>query len=64
MTPLACGAAEFLGSRGPAVVPLRACCVAAMVRASPVSGLDSSPFVCAAEDLPVPRVAVTAERES
>jgi hypothetical protein len=54
MMPFACEAAEFLRSRGPAVVPLRSCCAAALISAAstgadPVTApLKSAPFVCAA----------------
>ena len=41
-----CGAARFLRSRGPAAVPLRACCAAALIHAA--SGGDgTAPFLCA-----------------
>jgi hypothetical protein len=55
MTAFACHAAEFLRSEGPAQIPLRACCAAAVIRSggahSPGTGLSSAPFVCAAAGL-------------
>jgi len=58
MTAFTCHAAEFLRSRGPARIPLRACCAAAVIRSAtahpPVTDLSSVPFVCAAAGLSVP----------
>jgi len=46
MTRPDCGAARFLHARGPATVPMRACCAAALIHAA--AGADSTaPFVCA-----------------
>ena len=63
-----CGAASFLPPGGPVPVPLRACCAAAIVRASAhpsdlASAVSASavapeirpaPFVCRATDTPAP----------
>jgi hypothetical protein len=47
MTQHDCGAVRFLRSRGPAALPLRACCAAALIHAA--SGADgTAPFLCAA----------------
>lgn len=58
MTTFTCQAAEFLRARGPAQVPLRACCAAAIIRSAtahpPATGLSSAPFVCAAAGLTIP----------
>ena len=44
----ACGVEAFLLHRGPVVVPLRACCAAALLHASAAtSRVDPTPFVCA-----------------
>jgi hypothetical protein len=51
-----CGVETFLLHRGPAVVPLRACCAAALLRASEAaSRVDPTPFVCATglDDIPI-----------
>lgn len=42
MTAPTCQAAEFLRARGPAQVPLRACCAAAVIR----SAVPGTPFLC------------------
>ena len=58
MTTFTCHAAEFLRSSGPAQVPLRACCAAAVIRSAtahpPATDLSSVPFVCAAAGLFIP----------
>jgi hypothetical protein len=58
MNAFACHAAEFLCSPGPAPVPLRACCAAAIIRSAtahpPAADLPSAPFVCAAAGLTTP----------
>ena len=58
MTAYTCQAAEFLRSRGPAPIPLRACCAAAVIRSAaacpPATNLSSAPFVCAAAGLTIP----------
>jgi hypothetical protein len=58
MTVFTCHAAEFLRSRGPAQIPLRACCAAAVIRSgtthAPGTDLSSAPFVCLAAGLPIP----------
>lgn len=57
----ACGAAGFLVPGGPVPVPLRACCAAAIVRASAhpsdlasaiLPEIRSAPFVCRVTDTP------------
>ena len=51
-----CGVEAFLLHRGPAVVPLRACCAAALLHASEAtSRVDPTPFVCATgmDDVPI-----------
>jgi hypothetical protein len=50
-----CGVEAFL-HRGPAVVPLRACCAAALLHTfEAASRVDPMPFVCATgmEDIPI-----------
>ena len=66
MIPLTCAAAAFVSSAGPALIPLRAWCAAAIVRAADAQrpDLDSTPFVCAAEHLLIPQPAATMDRES
>jgi hypothetical protein len=58
VTVFTCHAAEFLRSRGPAQIPLRACCAAAVIRSAtvhpPATDLSSAPFVCAAAGLTIP----------
>jgi hypothetical protein len=57
MTAFTCHAVEFLRSRGPAPIPLRACCVAVVIRSSagrPPDTDPSAPFVCAAAGLTIP----------
>jgi hypothetical protein len=51
-----CGVEAFLLHRGPAVVPLRACCAAALLHASNAAfRVDPTPFVCATgmDDVPI-----------
>ena len=58
MSAVICQAAEFLRARGPAQVPLRACCAAAVIRSATTHPLDpdlsSAPFICAAAGLTLP----------
>jgi hypothetical protein len=58
MTGFSCHAAEFLRSRGPAQIPLRACCAAAVIRSATAHPMGtvvaSTPFVCAAAGLTTP----------
>jgi hypothetical protein len=69
-----CGAALFLRAGGPAAVPLRACCAAALLRAAagPAQGgpgraapspaeVRPAPFVCRAAEPPVLAPGVAAE---
>lgn len=66
MIPFACAAADFLYSRGPAAVPLRACCAATIIRtfSAPLPELSSAPFVCVADRLRLTQPVATAELEA
>ncbi|MEV6631399.1 hypothetical protein AB0M54_11675 [Actinoplanes sp. NPDC051470] len=44
-----CGAERFMHSSGPSLVPLKACCAAAILHAVE-DGHPSAPFICAASD--------------
>ncbi len=68
-----CGAASFLVPGGPVPVPLRACCAAAIVRASahpPDSAstvspeIHPAPFVCRVIDIPTPAPSPALSAES
>ena len=58
MTAFPCHAAEFLRARGPAQIPLRACCAATVIRSAtvlaPGANLSAAPFLCAAAGLTIP----------
>jgi hypothetical protein len=60
MTASTCHAADFLRCRGPARIPLRACCAAAVIRSRtaypPGTDLSSAPFVCAATGSTIPSI--------
>lgn len=56
----ACGAARFQRPGGPAAIPFRACCAAALVRAGgcPEATVRPSPFICRASGAPMPQPGV------